>query len=291
VPGVVAPIVGLDVPRLFTFLNRSFSNYNFKDRYVPTDLKKRGFPATEGDLETKFSNYGYARNALPMWGILQRFVSPVLESYYNANPSSSSLDKKVADDKDLQRFCLEIANNIKLGGFPSKIETFEDLVNMITMCVFIPTVGHSAINYLQEYYLVFVPNRPAALYTPLPKTLEALEAYTEQDLFDALPVRATTHWLIAAQLTYLLSFRPPDDFTLFAYAERESKGHIENPLWPDAGQPSTVIDGVLQQAAIQLKESLEAFGVESRRISLQVGNTAPRYGVLDPELATSSIIL
>jgi hypothetical protein len=157
------------------------------------------------------------------------------------------------------------------------------------MCIFIPIVGHAAINYLQEYYLVFVPNRPAALYTPLPKSSQELLEYEEGHLINALPAKATTHWLIAAQLSYLLSFRPPDDFTLFAYAERESKGRIKNSLWPDAGQPTT--DGDLKQAAIELKRSLEAFGVESRRISLQVGNTAPRYGVLDPELATSSIIL
>ena len=41
---------------------------------------------------------------------------------------------------------------------------------------------HNSVNYLQCYYQSFVPAKPASLMAPLPRTLEELINYTEQDI-------------------------------------------------------------------------------------------------------------
>ncbi len=43
----------------------------------------------------------------------------------------------------------------------------------------------SDVNYLQDYYQCFVPNKPSCLCKPLPLTIEELNAYTEEHLVQA----------------------------------------------------------------------------------------------------------
>lgn len=48
-------------------------------------------------------------------------------------------------------------------GFPTKIETLPELIDVVKRIVFIP-VQHHAVNYPVAYYGGFVPNLPTKLY-------------------------------------------------------------------------------------------------------------------------------
>jgi len=54
--------------------------------------------------------------------------------------------------------------------FPT-IETKDQLVDAVTMCIHIALPQHAAVNYLQNFYQVFVPAKQPALYTPIPDSL------------------------------------------------------------------------------------------------------------------------
>jgi len=173
----------------------------------------------------------------------------------------------------------DVAN---LKSFPSSIHTLESCIDMVTMCIHIATAQHSAVNYLQEYYQVFVPNRPSGIYRPLPKTIQELNQFTERDLVHSLPIKATEtkatslDWLISAQLPFLLNFPAPTDLTITTYAENETRSTNKN----------------IASAALRFRQDLDKLGVELREISLTLDDhLRMRYRVLDPELTATSIII
>ncbi|EDR07877.1 uncharacterized protein LACBIDRAFT_327634 [Laccaria bicolor S238N-H82] len=53
----------------YAFLKPSYNNFNWTNRYVPNDLRKRGFPLEDLN-KAKYCNYGYARNIACTWEIL-----------------------------------------------------------------------------------------------------------------------------------------------------------------------------------------------------------------------------
>jgi hypothetical protein len=279
VPAVILQLAGVSATQLFTFLNTAYYTFDFVGQMVPNDLKARGFPTTEEELKKpKYHNYGYARNIVKTWDCLRKFVSTALTTHYEGS------DSKVAADTELQRFCARMVSTegANLKSFPASIKTLEGVIDMVTMCIHIATAQHSAVNYLQEYYQVFVANRPSGIYRPLPKTIEELNQFTERDLVNSLPIKATqdrqtsSDYLISAQLPYLLSFPAPTDLTITTYAENESRSKDKN----------------IASAALQFREDLDKLGVDLREISLTLDDHLRlRYRVLDPELTATSIII
>lgn len=145
-------------------------------------MKRRGFKVEDLD-QSKYHNYGYARNVIRMWEILRKFVGTVLKATYTGG------DDQVARDTFISAFCAQMrsSDGAQLPSFPN-VKTLDQLINMVTVCIHIASTQHTAVNYLQQYYQTFVPNKPAALYTPLPTTLEKLRKITEADVIAALPV-------------------------------------------------------------------------------------------------------
>lgn len=148
-----------------------------------------------------------------MWETLQRFVSSILKIYYK-------FDADVASDENIALWCEEMqsSNGGQMTSFPD-IQTIEDLVNAVTMCIHIASPLHSSVNYLQSYYQSFVPNKPASLMRPLPNTLTQLMTYKEEDIIASLPVNDSHVWLMSSQLPYLLSYGVAPDQTLISYAK------------------------------------------------------------------------
>lgn len=213
VPQVIADIIGFSPDQAFSFIRHAFDNFDFVGNYVPHDLERRGFPATEQGLnDPRYKNYPYAKNMLTLWEALRTYVKSMLElSYDKADPNA------VARDEYVKEWAKEVQTAAHIKSFPT-ITTIDELTDAITMCIHIAAPFHTAVNYLQNFYQSFVVGRPPMLCSRPPRTLAQLRAFAEADLVAALPINRQREWLLAAHVPWLLSFKVESDRSLLNYA-------------------------------------------------------------------------
>jgi len=200
VPSIIEKLVGIPSDRVYRFINHAYKNFHFTNLYVPTDLALRGFdPAAIHPSTGRFHNYGYGYNINLMWHAIRRFVHGKLTS-------TGLTSAAVASDPQIRAWTAEMHSpyGADMPSFPT-ITTLDALVDAVTMCIHIASPQHTAVNYLQEYYQSFVANKPPALCSPIPTSLAKLQAFTEQDVIDALPVSRPKSWLLASHIPHLLS--------------------------------------------------------------------------------------
>ncbi|KAK1234154.1 hypothetical protein PQX77_002644 [Marasmius sp. AFHP31] len=270
VPKIIVKMTGFSEVQTYAFLKNSYRKFNWTELYVPNDLRNRGFPV-ERLGERKYHNYGYARNISRLWEILRKFVCEVLTEIYGG-------DEQVRRDGSITSFCREVRSSYggQLSSFPD-ISTLDELIDFVTMCIHIASPQHNAVNYLQQYYQTFVPNKPSALYTPLPRTLSELNRIGEKDILAALPLHRPKDWLLMSQVPYLLSFEVEEDQTILCYAKTALNSSSE---------------GAIRRAAGGLQHDLQNFIPTCRRFNedLDDGEKTP-YDVLNPEKTALSILI
>ncbi|WP_333028792.1 MULTISPECIES: lipoxygenase family protein [unclassified Microcoleus] len=92
---------------------------------------------------------------------------------------------------ELQTWAQELAseNGGKVKGMPSKIDTVEQLIKIVTTVIFTCGPQHSAVNFPQYEYMAFAANMPLAAYRDIPKITASghLEVITEKDILQLLP--------------------------------------------------------------------------------------------------------
>jgi len=271
VPKIIIKMTGFTATQTYAFIKDAYDNFAWTDSYVPNDLRRRGFPVE--DLDTvKYHNYGYARNIARMWEILRKFVSVVLTDAYPGG------DVQVANDRFIPAFCHEVRSHSQgqLTSFPD-IETLDELIDVVTMCIHIASPQHTAVNYLQQYYQTFVPNKPSALYTRPPQSLEELQNFGEKDILSALPVHKPRDWLIMAQVPFMLSSEVSDDSNILHYA---------TTMTDSRSTPECIRD-----AAATLKEDLRDFVGKVALYSQELDDQRMPYFVLDPSKTAVSILI
>jgi hypothetical protein len=269
VPKIITKMTGFSATETYAFIKDAYGKFEWTDSYVPNDLRRRGFPIKDLD-KFKYHNYGYARNIARMWEILRSFVSMVLTKEYAGS------DYQVQNDSSISAFCFEVRSLGQLDSFP-EIKTLDELIDLVTMCIHIASPQHTAVNYLQQYYQTFVPNKPSALYTQLPQSLAELLDIDEIDLLEALPVEEQRDWLLMAQVPYLLSFEAPDDGNILHYATTIS----ESSSTPE----------IIRVAAMLLKEDLKKFVGTVAMYSQELDDQHTPYFVLDPSKTAISILI
>lgn len=270
VPKIIIGMTGFTASQTCSFLKASFNCFDWTGLYVPNDLRRRGFPI-ENLSKAEFHNYAYAHDIAQVWEIIRKFVRTVLIEEYGS-------DTEVATDESITVFCHEVRSQTggQLTSFPD-INTLDELIDFVTMCIHIAAPQHTAVNYLQQYYQTFVPNKPSTLYTRLPESLLELRSYGEQDMIWALPVKQTRDWLLMAQVPYLLSFEVPEDSTLLHYAAT---------ITSERSAPKLIRD-----AARLLKSDLEAFIYTVAHNSDRLDDQQTPYLVLDPSKTAISILI
>ncbi|KAH7165022.1 lipoxygenase [Fusarium sp. MPI-SDFR-AT-0072] len=289
VPLVIARISGFGSgpkpdPKVgaFGLVNWSYKNFNFQDKYIPNDLKKRGFDI-EGEMGDKYRNYPYATDMYLLWGIIREFVKSVLETKYTS-------DEVVAKEACIADWCKEIQTSGQIPTFPT-ITTVDQLIDAVTMCIHTASPQHTAVNYLQDYYYSFVPSKPPALCTPLPKSLADLQGYTEQHLTDALPIGTKDakwkDWLLAAQLPELLSFKVEDRYNLITYAKSLYNVNKDRTITENKELNSEAIKDAAEVFYSRLKNAGLAFDYIS---AIQTPGSI-EYPVLQPEVTAVSILI
>ena len=183
VPQVMTDIIGFSPDQAFAFIRHAFDKFDFVGNYVPNDLKRRGFAATEEELKVpRYKNYPYAKNMLSLWNSLRTYVKSMLQLYYDIDDPDA-----VARDEHVKEWVKELHTAAHIGTFPN-ITTIDELTDAVTMCIHIAAPFHTAVNYLQNFYQSFVVARPPMLCSRPPKTLAQLQAFEEADLVSALPI-------------------------------------------------------------------------------------------------------
>ena len=278
VPQIVLELVGYGKDQGFNFIQHAYRNFNFQAKYVPQDLEDRGFPIDDLD-SPRFRNYAYARNIILMWRVIRKFVSSMLSLQYKS-------DASVAGDRYIKAWCNEIQSDTgaQIKTFPS-ITTLEQLVDAVTMCIHIAFPQHSAVNYLQSFYQAFVINKPPCLFQPIPTTLKDLKEVKEPFLVKSIPIGHQRHWLLAAHIPWLLSFRPAEDNNLINYAASlwnlyRKKGEKEKG--PQITEIARIFYEDLRGLIEKVEETSQGMGEKERMIP---------YRVLDPWEAAVSILI
>ncbi|KAK6346078.1 hypothetical protein TWF730_010411 [Orbilia blumenaviensis] len=279
VPRIILNISGMDKDRMNNFLNSEYYSFRWEDSYIPRDLERRGFPIDKLN-DDKYRNYPYGRNMVAMWYSIRRFVEAMLQDWYSSNKTT------VEQDEQVKSWVQEMQTGANITSFPS-ITTMDQLVDAVTMCIHIASPQHTAVNYLQEYYQVFVPNKPSCLASPLPKSISELESFKESDILKALPLDKGNVWLMSAYIPHLLSMLVIEDQNIITYAKTELRYR----------------QGICDQAGINAAQSflddLETFKVEFQRNSESMNvETAPpglpgssQYTVMDPRKMAVSILI
>ncbi|KAL4899963.1 hypothetical protein BDW74DRAFT_171206 [Aspergillus multicolor] len=279
VPHVILDLIGLQKDKAQSFIKHAYKNFDFEKRYVPMDLRQRGFPPEQLN-SPKFHNYAYSRCIHSMWYKIRNYVHDMLAINY----PGPNADQDILHDERIQAWSAEMRrpDGADLPLFPS-ISTFEELVDCVTMCIHIASPQHTAVNYLQNYYQSFVVNKPPCLYTEPPSDLQELLGYTEKELVQALPMNRTRDWLLASHIPYLLSFKPENKESLIAYAASKFQVYYNK---------GTEKDRVIARATGDFYTALFDSEMEFRgyeRVMDDYG-TIP-YEVLNPEWNAVSILI
>ncbi|KAK6529069.1 hypothetical protein TWF694_004287 [Orbilia ellipsospora] len=283
-PKIIKPIAGMRPSDMNTFTQTAYANFDWESKYIPNDLHNRGFPNRTKDLDNKkWRNYPYARNMVQMWDAIHNFVGRVLTDHYEN-------DAAVQRDTQIQDWVNEMHSDkgARQKLFPN-IHSLNDLINVVTMCIHIASPQHTAVNYLQEYYQTFVPNKPPSFFKPIPKSQSELAKVNEQFIVSSLPFTAPTLgrpgtgnvWLLAAHLPHLLSDEVHAPLDMESYADQAIQ--IEQM----SGSRASVI------AAREFKKSIQTLktSFEKHSSEMSVKPTPTGYDVMDPKKMAVSILI
>jgi hypothetical protein len=140
----------------------------------------------------------------------------------------------------------------------------------LSLCLIIHTTS------LQHYYQVFLPNKPPALYKPLPTTSAELSAVSEEDIKQSLP--GLKEWQLGAMLPYMLSREVIGEESFHTYACRIANGEIAKDM---------------QEAGKDLQRDLERLEKVFQKNSLDLGKVHKDtwYTVMHPMKTANSIFI
>jgi len=262
-PGPLKALTGQGVAGNVAIINAFWKAVDCKQDYFPTHLKDRGFSLDTKELENE--GYYYAADGLRIWNHLRSYVHGVFEAL-------SWDDKKLISDQHIKSWLAELCTDVPGPKFP-QIENLNDLVDFVTHIIFTASVQHSAVNYLQEYYMAFVGNYPSALFRDLPEE----RFIDEQFVCESLPSFRLAK--LAQSLGNLLSSAPAKGDRFLISMKRAN-------------------EDVSKRSRCNMQRVFDKFSFEMNCLSVHIkerNKAKPRYkaySVLDPadSVATSVLI-
>ncbi|KAI1332662.1 lipoxygenase [Xylariaceae sp. FL0255] len=281
VPQVIRDIVGFTPEQTSSFVKSAFEEFDFVGNYVPNQLEVRGFPGTpEGLRNERYKNYPYAKNISEIWPVIKAYVKARLLAEFDGE-TQDKIDDKIKVDHYIADWCKEIQTAGWIKSFPT-VQTLDQLIDVLTMCIHLAAPYHTAVNYLQNFYQYFVPSKPSALFCEPPSTLEALKSFGEPELVAALPLNRQRQWMLAAHIPWLLSFKVGQDNSLIHFAFSQYTLYRNK----DGAKQKKVADAAsgLYQSLIELKKKFfdVSAGMDADSIP---------YLVMDPHSTAVSVLI
>ncbi|WP_017318478.1 lipoxygenase family protein [Mastigocladopsis repens] len=142
------------------FVGKAYEEWSLDNAVFATEIKNRKMDDPE-----ILPHYPFRDDGMLVWDAVKKFVTEYIQLYYKT-------PQDLSEDYELQNWARELAaqDGGRVKGMPEKIETIEQLIDIVTVVVFTCAPLHSALNFSQYEYMAFVPNMPYAAYHPVPET-------------------------------------------------------------------------------------------------------------------------
>ncbi|KGN54489.2 linoleate 13S-lipoxygenase 2-1, chloroplastic [Cucumis sativus] len=194
------------------------AQWQFNLEALPADLINRGLavedPNAPHGLKLAIEDYPFANDGLILWDAIKEWATEYV-NYYYPDPSL------VKADEELQAWWTEV----RTEGHADKkdepwwpvLNTPEDLINIVTTIMWVPSGHHAAVNFGQYSFAGYFPNRPsiARINVPLEDVNEEKWEYfinkPENVLLETFPtqLQATK---VTAVLNVLSSHSPDEEY-------------------------------------------------------------------------------
>ncbi|XP_057953538.1 linoleate 13S-lipoxygenase 2-1, chloroplastic [Malania oleifera] len=143
--------------------------WQFDKQALPADLINRGLavedPSAPHGLKLTIEDNPFANDGLLLWEAIKQWVTDYVNQYY-PDPSL------VESDPELQSWWTEI----RTKGHADKkdepwwpvLKTPKDLIDILTIIIWVTSGHHAAVNFGQYHYAGYFPNRPTIARTNMP---------------------------------------------------------------------------------------------------------------------------
>ncbi|XP_010415331.1 PREDICTED: lipoxygenase 6, chloroplastic-like [Camelina sativa] len=198
------------------------SMWRFDMEGLPADLVRRGMAeedsSEECGVKLVIEDYPYAADGLLIWKAIKDLVESYVKHFY-------SEPKSVTSDLELQAWWDEIKNkghyDKKDEPWWPKLNTTQDLSQILTNMIWIASGQHAAINFGQYPFGGYVPNRPTLLRKLIPHETdpdyEMFMRNPQYSFLSSLPTQLQATKVMAVQET--LSTHSADEEYLIELGE------------------------------------------------------------------------
>ena len=145
------------------------SIYNVTKRSVPEQLRERGFFEISNGTVDNLPGYYFRDDAFKVWNAMKKYVTAAVNNHYLIGSCGDDRDQFVRNDQYLLALYEELSRNETAGvrGMP-RLDSDENLIDFLTTVIWTASGQHSAVNFGQEDYYAFVPNRPFLMTKLMP---------------------------------------------------------------------------------------------------------------------------
>ncbi|KAK9707503.1 hypothetical protein RND81_07G202100 [Saponaria officinalis] len=250
--------------------------WRFDMEALPADLLRRGMaeedPTEPSGIKLVIEDYPYAADGLLVWSAIEEWVGSYVGHFY-PDPSA------IVGDIELQEWWNEIKNkghaDKKDEPWWPKLQTKEDLTQILTTMIWVGSGQHAAINFGQYPFGGFVPNRPTIMRKLVPQEnepeFEKFLKNPQATFLSSLPSQLQATKVMAVQDT--LSTHSPDEeylgqeYSLFSH-------------WIDDREVKTMFE----RFSTRLREIEEIIHQRNKNLKLRnrTGAGVPPYELLLP---------
>lgn len=175
--------------------------------------------SAECGVKLVIDDYPYAADGLLIWKAIKDLVESYVKHFFYSDP------KSITSDLELQAWWDEIKNkghyDKKDEPWWPKLNTTQDLSQILTNMIWIASGQHAAINFGQYPFGGYVPNRPTLLRKLIPQETdpdyEMFMRNPQYSFLSSLPTQLQATKVMAVQET--LSTHSPDEEYLIELRE------------------------------------------------------------------------
>ncbi|KAM7523356.1 hypothetical protein LguiA_013258 [Lonicera macranthoides] len=147
----------------------AYNQWSFFFQGLPADLLVRGMAKEDSTaphgLKLAIEDYPFASDGLILWDAIKEWVTSYVNYYY---PDASLVES----DRELQAWWTEIRTvghgDKKDDLFWPDLNTPNDLIEILTIMIWVTSGHHAAVNFGQYDFAAYFPNRPAIARTKMP---------------------------------------------------------------------------------------------------------------------------
>merc|ERR1711981_701975 len=162
--GYFDQITNIGLKGTLRIMNDAFTRWDFVNNSFPRDLERRGFfEKSTSEREDNFDKFFYRDDGFQVWNAMTNYCRSMVDAVYES-------DDDVLKDKQLQALISELQDP-RRGNVPSvpDLKNKQNVTFFLTSILWTVSAQHSAVNFGQEDFYAFIPNRPLYMTHPMPE--------------------------------------------------------------------------------------------------------------------------